>query len=71
MVIATSFVMVLRQPLESAQFTSDDFTGTLERHKVTISMDGKGRYMDNIFVERLWRSLKYEEVVCCERLTSA
>jgi putative transposase len=61
-VIATSFVMVLRQPLESAQFTSDDFTGTLERHKVTISMDGKGRYMDNIFVERLWRSLKYEEV---------
>jgi transposase InsO family protein len=61
----------LRRPLESAQFTSDDFTGTLERHKVTISMDGKGRYMDNIFVERLWRSLKYEEVVCCERLTSA
>jgi hypothetical protein len=45
-----------------SQFTSDDFTGTLERHKVTISMDGKGRYMDNIFVERLWRSLKYEEV---------
>ena len=34
----------------------------LKRHKVTISMDGKGRYMDNIFAERLWRSLKYEEV---------
>ena len=46
-------------------------TGTLQRHAVTISMDGKGRYMDNIFVERLWRSLKYEEVVCCERLVSA
>ncbi len=45
---------------QGSQFTSDDFTGTLERHKVTISMDGKGRYMDNIFVERLWRSLKYE-----------
>src|ERR1700737_4711068 len=45
-----------------SQFTSDDFTGTLERHGVTISMDGKGHYMDNIFVERLWRSLKYEEV---------
>jgi putative transposase len=44
------------------QFTSDDFTGTLKSHEVTISMDGKGRYMDNIFVERLWRSLKYEEV---------
>ena len=47
---------------QGSQFTSDDFTGTLERHAVTISMDGKGRYMDNIFVERLWRSLKYEEV---------
>ena len=62
MVIATSFVMVLRRPLESAQFTSDDFTGTLKHHAITMSMDGKGRYRDNIFVERLWRSLKYEEV---------
>jgi len=47
---------------QGSQFTSNDFTGTLERHEVTISMDGKGRYMDNIFIERLWRSLKYEEV---------
>jgi putative transposase len=47
---------------QGSQFTSNDFTGTLKRHEVTISMDGKGRYMDNIFVERLWRSLKYEEV---------
>jgi len=47
---------------QGSQFTSDDFTGTLKRHGVTISMDGKGRCMDNIFVERLWRSLKYEEV---------
>src|SRR5215469_10327931 len=46
---------------QGSQFTSDDFTGTLKRHGVTISMDGKGRCMDNIFVERLWRSLKYEE----------
>src|SRR4051794_3927888 len=45
---------------QGSQFTSDDVTGTWERPKVTISMDGKGRYMDNIFVERLWRSLKYE-----------
>ena len=43
-------------------FTSTDFTGILERGGITISMDGKGRCMDNIFVERLWRSLKYEEV---------
>ena len=47
---------------QGSQFTSDDFTGTLKRHRVMISMDGKGRCMDNIFVERLWRSLKYEEV---------
>ena len=47
---------------QGSQFTSDDFTGTLKRHEVMISMDGKGRCMDNIFVERLWRSLKYEEV---------
>ena len=47
---------------QGSQFTSDDFTNTLKRHAITISRDGKGRYMDNIFVERLWRSLKYEEV---------
>src|SRR3954451_13724055 len=47
---------------QGSQFTSDDFIGTLKRHGITISMDGKGRCMDNIFVERLWRSLKYEEV---------
>jgi transposase InsO family protein len=47
---------------QGSQFTSDNFTGTLKRHGVMISMDGKGRCMDNIFVERLWRSLKYEEV---------
>jgi len=56
---------------QGSQFTSDDFTGTLKRHGITISMDGKGRCMDNIFVERLWRSLKYEEVVCCGSLASA
>jgi putative transposase len=47
---------------QGSQFTSDGFTGILERYGVMISMDGKGRFMDNIFVERLWRSLKYEEV---------
>ena len=38
------------------------FTGVLKRHDVRISMDGKGRWVDNVFVERLWRSVKYEEV---------
>src|SRR5271154_3339218 len=47
---------------QGSQFTSEDFTSTLKGYGITISMDGKGRCMDNIFVERLWRSLKYEEV---------
>ena len=47
---------------QASQFTSEDFTGVLKAHEIMISMDGKGRCMDNIFVERLWRSLKYEEV---------
>ena len=49
---------------QGSQFTSDDFTDTLKGYAITITRDGKGRYMDNIFVERLWRSLKYEEVGC-------
>jgi len=55
---------------QGAQFTSTTFTDRLETAGVRISMDGKGRYMDNIFVERLWRSLKYEEDVCCERVVA-
>lgn len=47
---------------QGSQFTSAAFTGVLEGAGVRISMDGKGRCMDNIFVERLWRSLKYEDV---------
>jgi putative transposase len=47
---------------QGSQFTSTDFTGVLKAHGIAISMDGKGRCMDNIFVERLWRSLKYENV---------
>ena len=47
---------------QGAQFTATDFTDVLLEHHVKISMDGKGRCIDNIFVERLWRSLKYEEV---------
>ncbi len=47
---------------QGSQFTSEDFTDVLKDHKIKISMDGKGRWIDNVFVERLWRSLKYEEV---------
>ena len=47
---------------QGGQFTSEDFTGLLEQQGVRISMDGKGRYSDNIFVERLWRTVKYEGV---------
>lgn len=47
---------------QGSQFTSQAFTGVLKNHGVKISMDGRGRFLDNIFVERLWRSLKYENV---------
>jgi putative transposase len=47
---------------QGSQFTAEAFTSVLLDRGVRISMDGKGRYIDNIFVERLWRSLKYEEV---------
>jgi putative transposase len=47
---------------QGAQFTSDVFTKVLLDRGVRISMDGKGRWIDNVFIERLWRSLKYEEV---------
>ena len=47
---------------QGSQFTSLEFTQALQEHGVKISRDGKGRYTDNIFVERLWRTLKYEEV---------
>lgn len=47
---------------QGAQFTAEDFTSVLLERGIKISMDGKGRCIDNIFVERLWRSVKYEEV---------
>jgi putative transposase len=47
---------------QGSQFTSEAFTEKLKSHKIRISMDGKGRALDNIYVERLWRSLKYEEI---------
>lgn len=47
---------------QGAQFTSEKFTGELRARRIAVSMDGRGRCMDNIFIERLWRSLKYEEV---------
>ena len=47
---------------QGSQFTSLDFTGMLKDAAVTISMDGRGRCLDNVFIERLWRSLKYEAV---------
>jgi len=47
---------------QGSQFTSAEFTGLLLKHAIAISMDGKGSWRDNVFVERLWRSVKYEEV---------
>ena len=47
---------------QGSQFTGSAFTGLLASHGIAISMDGKGAWRDNVFVERLWRSVKYEEV---------
>lgn len=47
---------------QGSQFTSELFTSWLKNHKIQISMDGKGRAIDNIFIERLWRSVKYEDI---------
>jgi len=47
---------------QGSQFTSPEWTGRLESLGIALSMDGKGRWMDNVFIERLWRSLKYEDI---------
>ena len=47
---------------QGSQFTSSEFIGTLERHGIAISMDGKGCWRDNVFVERLWKTIKYQHV---------
>jgi putative transposase len=47
---------------QGVQFTSEEFTGVLGRADVRISMDGRGRALDNVFIERLWRSVKYEDL---------
>ena len=47
---------------QGSQFTGEEYTGYLESEEIKISMDGKGRAIDNIFIERFWRSLKYEYV---------
>jgi putative transposase len=47
---------------QGVQFTADDFTTCLKREEIQISMDGRGRALDNIFIERLWRSVKYEDI---------
>ena len=54
--------MALWPAPQGSQFTSDGFTRILKNHDVKISMDGKGRWVDNVFVERLWTSVKYEHV---------
>lgn len=56
---------------QGSQFTSEIFTGTLQEAQVAISMDGRGRCMDNIFTERLWRTVKYEEVYLKDYLSLA
>ena len=47
---------------QGSQFTADAFTNVLRSRGIAISMDGKGRWMDNVFIERLWKSVKYEDI---------
>jgi len=47
---------------QGSQFTDQDFTDVLKEHGIEISMDGRGRWRDNVFIERFWRSIKYEEI---------
>ena len=54
---------------QGAQYTDREFTKVLKNHGIRISMDGRGRVLDNIFVERLWRTVKYEEVYLKEYRT--
>ena len=54
---------------QGSQFTSEEWTGKLKEWGVQISMDGRGRWMDNVFIERLWRSIKYEEIYLREHAT--
>jgi len=56
---------------QGSQFTSPEWTGRLEGLGITVSMDGKGRWMDNVFIERLWRSYKYEDLYLKEYATLA
>ena len=66
-VVALESALSAHQPTifntdQGSQFTSLDLTSILERHRIAISMDGRGRALDNVFIERLWRSLKYEDI---------
>jgi putative transposase len=54
---------------QGAQFTGSEFTSVLKANNIKISMDGKGRWMDNVFIERLWRSVKYEDIYIYEYRT--
>jgi transposase InsO family protein len=49
---------------QGSQFTAADFAGVLKRHEIRISMDGRGAWRDNVFVERLWRSVKRRRCTC-------
>jgi len=66
---ATGMVPEIFNTDQGSQFTSVEWTGRLEGLGVRISMDGRGRWMDNVFIERLWRSVKYEEIYLREHAT--
>lgn len=68
-VVSTGEVPEIFNTDQGCQFTSEEWTGRLLELGVEISMDGKGRWMDNVFIERLWRSVKYEHIYLFEHPT--
>lgn len=60
MALSTGFKPEIFNTDQGSQYTSVEFTGILKKHGIRISMDGRGRALDNVFIERFWRTVKYE-----------
>ena len=60
MALSTGFKPKIFNTDQGSQYTSVEFTGILKKHGIRISMDGRGRALDNVFIERFWRTVKYE-----------
>lgn len=71
--VSEAYLKLMQRPVESAQFTADELTVAILKHSCKLWMDGKGAWRNNVFVERLWRSVKYERVywMACDSVSAA